>query len=119
MAMVLIVDDAADICVLVQAFLKINGIKSDFVHSLSDATNILQTKHYSLILLDNHLPDGLGIDFIHIIRRNYPDSKIIMMSAYDDNADKQLAVSRGANLFVSKPFTREIIIDAVDNILNA
>jgi two-component system, OmpR family, response regulator len=67
--------------------------------------------------LDNKLPDGLGIDFISYIKENYPSVKIIMISGYAPAA-KDVALEKGADLFLEKPFTREQLYSSIKKLLN-
>jgi two-component system OmpR family response regulator len=68
--------------------------------------------------LDNHLPDGLGIDFVDHIKRNYPNTKIVMITAYDTNADRLQAINKGVDVFIGKPFTKESITNAMESLIN-
>ncbi|HEY4337266.1 MAG TPA: response regulator, partial [Puia sp.] len=53
------------------------------VRSLSGAREFLDKQQPSLIVLDNRLPDGLGIDFIAYLKAQYPAIKILMISGVD------------------------------------
>ena len=70
-----------------------------------------------MVILDNKLPDGFGIDFIAHIKKNYPDVKIIMISGYD-GAAKDVALDNGANIYLEKPFTRDQLYNAIKGQLN-
>ncbi len=118
MPTVLIIDDAEDICTLLKHLLIQIGIDSECINTIGEATEILQINSYSLIILDNHLPDGFGVDFIDFIRRKHPASKIIMISAHDNHLDKELAFSKGAHLYIAKPFPRNVILEGVETLLN-
>ena len=72
---VLIVDDELDICYLLSGMLKQRNFLTGFVNTLSDAVIALQNDPPGILFLDNHLPDGFGLDFIPYIKKNYPDVK--------------------------------------------
>ena len=115
---VLIVDDEKDICFLLSTILKQKtGGKLTYVNSLSEATLALEDIRPSLIFLDNHLPDGLGINYLGFIKNKLPNAKIVMITAHDTVTDKKVALSRGADAFIGKPFNREIIYRTVDELL--
>ena len=116
MPQVLIVDDAEDMCSLLSYILKQIGFATDCVNNLSDASVAINNKVYPLILLDNHLPDGFGIDFIECIKRDAPTSKIIMITAFDSNEVKEKALDKGADMIVGKPFTKQTICQAVNGL---
>ena len=71
--------------------LKQRNFRPGFVNSLSDAVIALQTDTPSILFLDNHLPDGFGLDFIPYVKKNYPEIKVIMITAHDSAADKASA----------------------------
>ncbi|HVS96922.1 MAG TPA: response regulator [Puia sp.] len=113
---VLIVDDELDICYLLSGMLKQRNFLTGFVNTLTDAVNALQTDTPSLLFLDNHLPDGFGLDFIPYIKKNYPAVKVIMITAHDGAADRKQAYEGGVDLFVAKPLNRKLINDAIDKL---
>ncbi|MEO7524353.1 MAG: response regulator [Ferruginibacter sp.] len=115
---VLIIDDETDICYLLSTLLKQKNLDTQFVNSLSDAAVALKKETPELIFLDNHLPDGLGMNFIEYIKLHYPTSKIIMITAHDTDADRKKALREGADYFIGKPFTKDVIYKAVDQLMN-
>lgn len=116
---VLIVDDEMDICYLLSGMLKQRNFRTGFVNSLSDAVVALQTDTPSLLFLDNHLPDGFGLDFIPYIKKNYPEVKVIMITAHDGAAERNTAYKGGVDLFIAKPLNRKLINDAIDQLSNS
>ena len=114
---VLIVDDELDICYLLSGMLKQRSFHTSFVNTISDAKSALKTETPSLIFLDNHLPDGFGLDFIPYIKQQYPDVKVIMITAHDSAQDRKKAYDGGVDLFIAKPLNRKLIYDAVDKLL--
>jgi two-component system OmpR family response regulator len=115
-AKVLIVDDELDICYLLSGMLKQRNFHTGFVNTLSDAVIALQTDTPSLLFLDNHLPDGFGLDFIPYIKKNYPGVKVIMITAHDGAAERNTAYKGGVDLFIAKPLNRKLINDAIDQL---
>ncbi|MES2775184.1 MAG: response regulator [Bacteroidota bacterium] len=115
---VLIVDDEQDICFMLSRILQQKAYNSVSVHSLSEANSWLAAERPALIFLDNNLPDGRGVDFLPILKKMMPGAKIIMITAYDSPTDRKLALEKGADEFIGKPFTRQTIYAAVDRLLN-
>ena len=112
---ILIVDDEADICYFLSHSLAKRSFITSFALTLKDAEAKLQTDKPSILLLDNHLPDGLGINFVSKIKSKYPDLKIVMITAHDTPQDRSKAYSNGVNFFLSKPFT----ITEVNRVIDA
>lgn len=114
----LIIEDEADICLLLNIMLKEEDIELDHVNTLAKAKAHLELEQPALILLDNKLPDGLGIDFIEFLKKNYPAIKIIMISGFLPGAIKDVALNIGADIYLEKPFTKEKIYQSVHQLLN-
>ncbi|HEX3008630.1 MAG TPA: response regulator [Bacteroidales bacterium] len=114
----IIIDDDVDICFLLTLVLKNKNIQSVFVNSLTEAKNIFSKYNPSVIFLDNHLPDGVGIDFIPFIKKMYPETKVLMITAHNSETNKKRAVESGAEYFIGKPFNMEEISNVLDVALN-
>ncbi len=114
---VLIVDDEPDICYFLSRNLSRRNYKVNYVHTLEAAETQLQQEKPTIVLLDNHLPDGFGINFSSKIKSIYPDIKIVMVTAHDSPQDRSKAYENGVNFFLSKPFTVTEINKAIDNVL--
>jgi DNA-binding response OmpR family regulator len=115
---VLIIEDEGDVCLLLNIILKKDEIDLEHVNTLAKARTYLENEAPSLILLDNKLPDGLGMDFIEYLRKNYPAVKIMMISGYFPASTKDVALHNGADLYLEKPFTREQVYQSVQELLN-
>lgn len=115
---VLIIDDEKDICYLLSNLLKKKQIHSTYVNSLRAAATILETNYPGIIFLDNHLPDGLGVNFVSYIKRFHPASKIVMITAHDTIADKNKAFKEGVDYFISKPFSKDTVNTLVETLSN-
>ncbi|HEV8508333.1 MAG TPA: response regulator [Chitinophagaceae bacterium] len=114
----LIVDDEIDVCYLLTSILKYKNLQASYVTSISEAKRVLKEGHHAIVFLDNHLPDGFGINFISEIRKLNPRVKIVMITAHDTNNDRNRAYEQGVDQFIGKPFTRESIFDAIENLVN-
>lgn len=114
---VFIVEDEGDMCLLLNIMLQGKAIELDHAKTIAAAQEYLKKEQPSVIILDNKLPDGLGVDFVSYIKQNYPSIKIVMISGYTPAA-KDLALENGADLFLEKPFTREQLYSSIKKLLN-
>lgn len=110
----LIVEDEIDICFLLTGILRKKDLRTAFVNTIEDAKNSLTTQNPQILILDNNLPDGFGVDFIKFVKQNNPSTKIVMITANDTSTDRDKAMKAGANFFIGKPFTRETINNTLD-----
>jgi two-component system OmpR family response regulator len=117
MKKILIVEDEADMCLLLNILLTGKDIQLDHVKSLSSAVSYLESDNPSIVILDNKLPDGFGIDFIPKMKKAYPSIKIIMISGFN-GAAKDLAMENGADIFLNKPFTKDQLFKSIKDLLN-
>ena len=114
---VLIIEDEGDMCLLLNILLNGTELDLDHVKSLSAAGEYLEKEKPEVIILDNKLPDGFGVDYISILKKQYPDIKIIMISGFDGSA-KDVALENGADTFLEKPFTKDQLYSSIKNLLN-
>jgi two-component system OmpR family response regulator len=114
---VLIVEDEGDMCLLLNILLNGKDMQLDHVKNISAAEEYLQKEQPSVIILDNKLPDGFGLDLIPFLKKKYPEIKIIMISGFDASA-KDVALESGADVFLEKPFTRDQLYKSVKGLLN-
>jgi two-component system OmpR family response regulator len=113
----LIIEDESDMCLLLNIMLTADAVELDHVKNLSAARQYLETEKPSVIILDNKLPDGFGVDFISFIKEHYPNIKIIMISGYDASAE-DVALHNGADIFLQKPFTKHQLYQSMMGLLN-
>jgi two-component system copper resistance phosphate regulon response regulator CusR len=110
----LIVDDEADICYLLSNILRHANIQPVLAGSITEAEKILQSPNpFYYVFLDNYLPDGLGIDQIKKWKARYPSIHLIMISAHDSYQERKQAKGDGADQFISKPFSKELILRTI------
>jgi len=110
---VLIVDDEADICELIEITLMRMDIASQSAHNISDAKLLLETEHFDLCLTDMRLPDGNGIELVEHVQQNYKDIPIAVFTAHGNMESAVKALKAGAFDFVSKPVDIQILRNLV------
>ena len=115
---ILMVEDEGEMCLLLNIILLGKDIEMDHVKTLGAAKAYLEKEQPNLVMLDNRLPDGLGLDLIPFIRSNYPDIKILMISGFHSAEVKDIALETGADAFLEKPFTKEQIYKSVQDLLS-
>ena len=114
---VLIIEDEGDMCLLLNILLNGKEMELDHVKNLTDAEEYLQQQQPAVVLLDNKLPDGYGVDFITYLKKNYPNVKIIMISGYD-GAVKDVALEAGADVYLEKPFTKDQLYTSIKGLIS-
>lgn len=113
---VLIIEDEGDMCLLLNILLTGKKMELEHVKTLTEAEAFLQREQPSVVILDNQLPDGLGMDFIPFIKKNNPAIKIIMISGFEAAA-KDVALENGADTYLAKPFTKEELFGTIEALM--
>ncbi len=102
----LIVDDEPDMCMLLRKMLRRRFGRIECAPNLTDAGLLAQILLPDVILLDNNLPDGYGLEYIDFFRSLLPNVQIVMISAMDIHLE---AAAAGVDYFISKPIdTRQL-----------
>jgi two-component system OmpR family response regulator len=113
---ILIIEDEGEMCLVLNILLSEEDVELEHVKNLSAATEYLEKTHPSLIILDNKLPDGYGVDFIDYLKKHYPNIKIIMITGFDGSV-RDVAIENGADSFLEKPFSKQQLFDCVKELL--
>lgn len=113
---VLIIEDEGDISLILNLMLKKEDIDIEHVTTLARAASYLQEQTPDIVIIDNQLPDGKGIEYIKEIKSSYPLIKIIMITGNTESTDKETALKNGADIFLAKPFTKEQIQKSLESI---
>jgi two-component system OmpR family response regulator len=113
---ILIIEDEGEMCLLVNIIIDQKDIELDHVQNIRAATEYMEKHTPDVVILDNKLPDGYGVDFIDYIKKEFPNAGIIMMSGYDSSV-REVALHNGADVYLQKPFTRDQIEEAIDGLI--
>ena len=66
-----------------------------------------------VILSDLRLPDGTGLDVIQHVRKTLPDTRIVVLTSYDDDEARAAARAAGADVFLAKTAGSAEVLQAV------
>lgn len=83
------------------------------VNTGSDA--LLKSKQLlpDIVLLDLHLADESGLQYIALLRTNLPKSKIILLTGYASIATAVEAIKLGADEYLAKPIDTQLLLNAI------
>jgi len=121
MALILIIEDEADVRRLYKRILEQAGYRVVEAPDGGAVTTAYRQHHPDLVITDIIMPDKEGIETIMELRRDFPKVKIIAMSgggeAMAPAACLQLAKRLGAVTTLAKPFSQYELLDAVRTVL--
>lgn len=101
---ILIVEDELNLRKLLSIFLSQEHYQVIAVDNAEDAIETLEQQPVDLILMDNRLPQMSGLEALKIIKQNYTDISIILMTAYAGVDTAVEALKLGAIDYIVKPF---------------
>jgi DNA-binding response OmpR family regulator len=109
---VLVIDDDETFCRLLVELLEQNGIEAVSTTDGFAGYTLLSQERFELSIIDVRMPLILGTELVEALQQDRPQSKIILISAFADEALRKYALLRDIVL-LSKPFTASQLLDAV------
>ena len=101
---ILVVEDERALCETIVRSLRRLAYSVDFCCDGNKAIELLGVERYDLVLLDLNLPGKDGMTVLRTLRQNDRDTKVLILSARSEVADKVEGLDAGANDYLSKPF---------------
>ena len=114
---ILIIEDDVSLGQMLLMHFEDRGFRAQHVPSCEKARETIQHSLFDLVLLDQQLPDGKGIDLLDDLISKKPDSPVIMMTGHHDLELAITAIKKGAADFIHKPVATSDLDLAVDKAL--
>jgi two-component system response regulator PilR (NtrC family) len=115
---VLIVDDEKLLVRTLSNALKEVGYRISVAGSLEQAEKQLaQETAFDLILVDNRLPKGSGIDLVRRLRERASRSRVILMTAYETPEVKAEARKLRVDRYLKKPFDLTVLLEEIGSLI--
>ncbi len=116
---VVIVEDEADIAVVLRLTLESAGYELLLASTVAEAQTILaDARPPALVLVDLALPDGDGLEVCRFAQARWPTRPIIVCTATASTEMHAKAVLAGASAYVVKPFDPDDLLALVDRLLD-
>ncbi|UCC94906.1 MAG: response regulator [Candidatus Omnitrophota bacterium] len=103
---ILLVEDEKETAEMIANFLRRRAYIVDIVHTLPEGMEKFSREH-RLVLLDIVLEGETSFALLEKIKEESPQTAVIMVSAYDNDANIKEAKRLGADGFIHKPFKNE------------
>ena len=122
------VEDSASMRSLVRAILedpapetraRLGPIEVTEAHGGFDAMRLLPRARYDLIITDINMPDVNGLELISFIRKSaqYQTTPLVIISTQATERDVARGRKLGADAYVPKPFTPELLRETIEPLL--
>jgi DNA-binding NtrC family response regulator len=114
---ILVVDDDRIILESLCEFLNLEGYAATPAESFSQAVTQLQRQSFSLVITDVNMPDANGFELLSVVRKNYPQTVIIVITGYGTIESAVEAIKMGANDYLTKPVIDDDLLMSVERAL--
>lgn len=122
-ASILVVDDSELSLEQMRKFLEKTAYTADFAVNASSAVIKLRESDYDIVITDKNMPglhpgsDEGGMELLHILQNDFPDTEVIMMTGYATIETAIEAMRLGAFDYLVKPFTREDLLECISRLM--
>ena len=114
---VLIVEDDRVNLMMVKLFLTSTGITIFVAVNGDEAIEQFNSQKPDIILMDIRMPGMDGLDATRIIRVSNKSVPIIALTAFAMPNDEEIALSAGCTAFITKPYSKNTLMQRMDQLL--
>lgn len=107
----LIVDDEQDVVDNVKELFELRNYSVITATSGTEALELVKKESPNIIILDIRMPDISGMEVLKEVKKNYPKTRVIMLTGVEDEETKDKAMSLGASGYLTKPYSFSELIE--------
>ncbi len=111
---VLVVEDDDIQRELLKETLEDSGFNVLTAKSAEKGLQVLAKNQIDVVVSDVRLPGMDGLSFLERIKEEFPETEVIVITAFSSVSDAVQAIKRGAFHYVTKPFDPEVLINLID-----
>ena len=113
---ILIVDDDVELVTLLVDYLQLEGFAPVAAHNGTEALELLSRQEFEIVVLDVMMPGMSGVEVLKRIREK-SQLPVLMLTAKGDPVDRIIGLELGADDYVTKPFSREVLLARINAVL--
>ena len=114
---ILVVDDEPVVTSSCRRILVTEGDDVRTTESGQEGLRQALSEHFDLVMTDLKMPDLDGMELVRTLRKNRPETAIVIITGYGSVPSAVQAIKLGVSDYIEKPFTPEEIIEAIDRAL--
>jgi DNA-binding NtrC family response regulator len=111
---VLVVDDEKNLCLILWDFLQAENYAVRYTEDPCQTLVLMQEEAADIVISDLRMPKMDGMELLGEIKTRYPETEVILMSAYATVENAITAMKRGAYDYVLKPFQLDEILITIN-----
>jgi DNA-binding NtrC family response regulator len=116
---VLVIDDEEAQANIIVHILESEGYDVEKAYSAEDGLRVASKREFGIMLVDLKMPGIGGLQFLKRIKEQWPNTNVIIMTAYGTIETAVEAMKAGAFDYVTKPFGKEELLINVDRAMKA
>ncbi len=109
-----IVEDDVAFGKMLTSFLVRKGFRVTVSLTGQNARKTISESTFDLLITDLNLPDDTGLELLEFTKKNSPNTKVILMTAYSEVDTAVKAIKKGALDYISKPFRPEELLMIIE-----
>ena len=116
---IILVEDEPDILIILHRIMRdlTGGYDIVTVNSAQDALNILKERACPLLITDHNMPGMTGTQLTQVAKSEYPETKVIIITAYATPEVERTARTAGVDYFLTKPFSLDRLEQIIKEVL--
>jgi two-component system, chemotaxis family, response regulator PixH len=120
MSIVLVVEDTPSQLELINSFLLESGYQVIKAYNAQEGLEQAVEQHPDVIITDIVMPGFSGFEFCRQLKKNPVTQKvpIIICSSKNQDIDRIWAMKQGANVYLTKPFTKQELLRALQSVVD-
>ncbi|MFL6215174.1 MAG: response regulator transcription factor [Blastocatellia bacterium] len=107
---ILYADDNEDSCTMMLALLRHLGYQVMVAQTVAAALELAMATRFDLYVVDNHFPDGTGVELCRQIRSFDAATPLIIYSGTSTQADLEEGLQSGAQAYILKPHIEDLLV---------
>jgi diguanylate cyclase (GGDEF)-like protein len=114
---ILLVDDDPDVLEILGDFIAVFGFEYESAADGLEAVEKLKHNAFNIVLTDMKMPNMDGMELLHHVHNNYPETKVMVVTGYDRTFTYTDVIDAGASDFISKPFNSDELEAKINRII--
>jgi len=117
MAKILLVDDDVEFGIAFSKILKGEGHQPSTALNTAEGLDALRKERFDIVFADLSMPGENGLIFLEKSKKEFPDTPVVMITAFGDWDIYAKAIEAGVSKFVNKPVKREEVVQIIKDVL--
>ena len=116
---ILVVEDNKELAKSLSGHLSSEGYSVTESHSGEDAVAQLQKNSFEIVVLDLKLPKLSGFEVLKFAKKNSPETKVVVLTAYADPMNINMCKELGSDEVIAKPYDLAYLFERIRSFIKS